>query len=198
MRTRSLFFYLFFYIMGRSPRTNLDEKDLKALQLYSEGKKPKEIAAAIGVGEDYIYQMSTGDTGSHGFKANLFKERWTDIRNKQEDQIAEGTKRTRGLAISLIEKILSDYDGKALKEADKKMVGFLTNSVAKLAPNVKINNMAISYTSTFSLEELAHEYGRLRAAAEGPSDSRAVSEDEQKRSGEVYRFADEGSSAQEE
>ena len=184
--------------MGRPQNTTLDEKDLTALQMYSEGKKPKEIAAAIGVSTKYIYGMSTGDTGNYGYKANTFKELWDDIKTKQEDEISEATKRTRGLAISLIEKILGDYNDKQLKEADKKMVGFLTNSIAKLQPNVKVGNMSISYTQNFSLEELAHEYGRLRAAAEGPTDSRSVSEDEQGRSGEMYPFAESGSPAQEE
>ena len=185
--------------MGRPQRTTLDEKDLKALSLYEEGKTFKEIADIIGVSKQYLYEMSCRETAVCGYKSTIFKERLEEIKKKKEDHISELTRDTRELCVSQIKRILTGYsDRESLKDADKKMVSLLTNSIAKLQPNVKIGKMSVSYISNFTLEELSHEYGRLRTAAEGPTDSRSVQEDEQSGPGEMYPFDESGGSANQE
>jgi transposase len=183
--------------MGRKQTNELSDKDLKALSLFEEGMSFKEIAGKIGCSSQYLYGMSVGETGVYGSKATLFKEAAQSIRDKKEEAIAELTRENRKLSMSVIKDILREYEGKKLQDKDKKMVSLLTNSIAKLQPNVKIGNMSVSYVSNFTLEELAHEYGRLRAASDGPTDSRRVQEDESEGPGEVHSPVEPGSAAEE-
>jgi len=185
--------------MPQKQKTKLEERHLKALELFSTGHSHREVAQSLGVSEDWVYDMCTGNIGKVGYLATVFKDAYEKIQDQRELRTRDLANENRELCMIQIRNVLSDYDkrkGKLDKE-DKKMISMLTNAMAKVTPTVSIGSVTYNYTHGLTIEEMQHEYGRLRAAADGPTDSRGVSEALQAGSGEMYNTAEPRGSVEE-
>lgn len=157
--------------MPGRPRGELTEKHWKILKLLEEGGRTrKDIAKAVGIGEDYLAELCAGNIEKAGHVAVLFKKEYDVIGAKRDENIRELHREATQIAISNILSILSDFQVKKAKEGltpeEKKLNGTLLNALSNNNSSVKINNLSYSYVSGLTPEEMLHEFTRLKSLTE--------------------------------
>lgn len=157
--------------MGRK-QTGLSEKHWQALKLIEEGAlNYKEIAKQIGWGEDYFFDLRSGNVERAGHAADLFAKEMQKIDAKNDSIARSLIKENIVTAQELLKRALADLKSKeVMSHEDKKLLGTLTNCLSKSIPNVSVDSLAYSYTKGLTPEELIHEFTRLKAIAESSFD----------------------------
>ena len=172
--------------MGRTP-TGMNEKHWQAIRLFESGKfSRKEIAEKIGWGYDYLSDLCAGNVGKAGTCAIDFKKELENVEANRDKNIRKLVKENSETAQNLIRRILVELtEKKKLTEEEKKLVGTLTNCLAKSSPNVSIENLSYSYINGLTPEEMIHEFKRLKGIAESSFNRERILQVEQERPGEL-------------
>lgn len=162
--------------MAGSPKNELSEKHWKALKLFEAGgKSRKEIAEAIGVSVDYLYDLINGDVSKAGLTADLFKKEWSAIEQKRDDNIQQLVKENTELVQGLMLRVVKELNAKKrLSHDEKKLLNMYNNSLATNVPAVSIKSLSYSYVSGITPEDLIHEFTKLKTIAEGSFNRRRV------------------------
>lgn len=179
---------------GRPPGELLD-KHWQALKMLEAGDmSKKDIAAKINVSPEYFSALINGDISKAGLIADLFKKEYSKIASKREDNIKAAVKENQEVCQAQMRRVLKELQGKKrLNHEEKKLLGLYNNSLNKSTPNVNIKNLSYSYTTGMTPEELIHEFGRLKAIAEGSFERRAVQGAQQGGSGTIPPADERGS-----
>ena len=183
---------------SRGPTAKLNEKHIKALDLFRSGKDLKETAAAVGLSVQHLKDLREGDNKA-GAVGKLFKAEIDKIRKDLDRRIDENLKGNKDLAMKLMKRVLLEFSARpVLAEEEQKLVATYTNALGKLTP-VGPKNVGISYNFTnFSSQELLYEYERLRGLAEGTSNTRTVWKAETSGPGTLSGLDGEGDTSSEE
>lgn len=180
--------------MSRIKKPILNEKHLKALGLIEAGEMSlKDMAAQCGWKEDYLYELTSGDTSKAGEVASFFKAEYKKIGDKKNAKIRLLLKSNTALAHQLIQKQLRFLDSKKdLSIEERKLVATYMNAIAKATPNVQIDNLSYSYTKGYTPEQMIYEFKRLQTLAGSSSNRSAVQGSEEGGPGDVPGAASEG------
>ena len=158
--------------------SDLKDKHWKALELVSQGGMTlKAIAKEAGIEYSYFCDLYSGDVEKCGALAGVFRAQVKKILQKKDDKISELMKTSKELCLQQIVRVTTDIKNKVrLSKDDQNMVVKLATATGRIQPEIKIDKFQYKYTKGLTAEELVSEFKRLRAVAEGPSDSRRVQE----------------------
>lgn len=177
--------------MAGKPKTDLSEKQLKALSLFEAGGKDrKQIAQESGVGLEWLNDLCAGKTNKVGQVAALFKKEYDKIAEKRDENIRALSRESTEVALY---NILSDLKeikdkriaGESIAYEDKKLSGTLLNAISNNTPAVNIKNLSYSYRTGMTPEEMIHEFVRLKSVAEASFNRRRVQATGEGRPGEL-------------
>lgn len=162
--------------MGRRPATELSEKHWKALRMFEEGGHSRqEIAKAIELNYDSLSELIRGDIHNAGQIADLFKKEWLKIEEKRDENIKSLVKENTEDVQFLIKKVVTELKSKdILTGEEKKLLNMYNNSLNNSVPAVSIKNLSYSYTQGLTVEDLLHEFTRLKNIAESSFNRRRV------------------------
>jgi hypothetical protein len=162
--------------MSDKKTAKLKDKHWKALQLIESCEMTlKQISKEVGISYDVMCDLNEGNSDKLGSVATLFHAEVELITKKLVKKARDLSKSNMALSQDLIQRILNDIKSKkTLQLEDKKLVGTLTNCIARSQPSVSIGSLTYNYTKGLSAEELIHEYTRLRTIASGASQRGAV------------------------
>ena len=155
---------------------NLNQKHLQALELLSRGDMSiKAVAEKVGFKPDSLYDLVEGNVDKAGACAELFNAEMKKVDKKLAKKIKSTLRSNKVIALKLINDILFGFQSQGVMGEDEiKILIAINNSLSKEAPNVEIGNLSYSFTQGLSVEEILHEFNRLRTIAVGSSNRAAV------------------------
>jgi hypothetical protein len=180
--------------MAGKPKEDLSEKQWKAIKLFEAGSSRKEIAAAIGVSDDYLQSLILGDIHKAGQVADLFKKEWQKIDSKRDEHIKALIKENTEIVQEQINRVAKELKTKkSLTHPEKRLLAAYNNTLTVNKQSVKINNLSYNYVSGLTQEELLHEFTRLTSIAEAAFNRRNVQASGKTGSGSVHPSDEQGS-----
>lgn len=180
--------------MAGKPKTELSEKQWKAIRLFEAGSTRKQIAQAIGVSDEYLGSLIAGDIHKAGQISDVFKKEWQRIAEKKDEVSRALVKENTLLAMEQMNRVLKDLTAKkTLTPPEKRLLSIYANALTVAVPKVNIKNLSYSYTQGLTPEELIHEFTRLKSIAESSFNRRRVQEPGQDGSGSLSEGNEPGS-----
>jgi exonuclease VII small subunit len=162
----------------------LQPKHYKALELWEEGLLSiKEIAKAVKISEETMYDLFEGNAEKLGETAHLFKAELEKITARTAVKIKHLTKDSKMLALYKIDEFLRNQQKKPANEAMMKELVKIMNSLNKASPGVEVGS--ISITKGMTKEDLRDEFKRLTALARHALDGGRVSGPKPQRPGRL-------------
>ncbi len=161
--------------MAGKPKTELSEKQWKAIKMYEAGSSRKEISQAIGVSEDYLQSLILGNIAKAGQVADIFKKEWQKIEDLRDEKIKSLIKENTEIVQSQLKRVAKEIvSKKKLTATEKHWLIKANTSLTSNKPAVNIKSLSYSYTQGLSVQDIAHEFTRLKAIAESSFDRRPV------------------------
>lgn len=157
----------------------LQPKHYKALELWEEGiLSIKEIAAAVKIPLNILYDLFEGNSQQQGTLAHLFKSELDKVTIRTSSEVRKLVKSNKKIALWQINdrlKELAKLDNPTVKET-REIVSIL-NALNKATPNVEIGSYhSLSVHKGMTAEELVYEFRRLKALADNAFNPRGVRE----------------------
>lgn len=154
-------------LMAGKPKTELSEKQWKAIKMFESGAGRSDIEKALGFSDSYLSALIQGDISKAGQVADLFKKEWQKIDDKRDQRIKDLIKENTELVQSQLKRVAKEVvSKKKLTATEKHWLIKANTSLTGNKPSVNIKSLSYSYTQGLSVEDLFHEYQRLTAIAE--------------------------------